>query len=470
MAPPPAPQLGGLEPFGYQDTNVQMVYERVEMEVQPILIEGISRPLSRIVVTAYFTMHNPGDEPESMQAVFPLESFSRCIWQNERSNSYATYLIQEETFDVLVDGVDIPIQKIVTDHPYKDLTGVPNGCDDLKMTWAGFDITFPVDEDIVIRVQYVMDAVAGDTVQNIEYILETGAGWAGPIQRGYVIVKFPYMATTENVLPESTPGYQFLYNEVFWSFENLEPTSENNIQVSIVSPDTWQEIQTIRRDLKENPRLPQEWLDLAEIYFNIATWHWDNVRSDQYLEKIAATYEKGIAENPDNAELYARYADFKLYEWSPRLFVPLTEDKALEILYLLNKALALEPTNQTAQITLSNLKSIAPFVTFTLPPSVPPTGTSQFTATPSMTPSATLTPVPSEQNQPIVVTVIHTKLVKVPTPTRKPMSTVTSLQTDFVAQDEKQNELGTVPIVFGALLLFIAGLGVGTFWSKRTVK
>lgn len=35
VAPPPAPQLGGLEPFEYQDTNVQMVYERVEMEVQP---------------------------------------------------------------------------------------------------------------------------------------------------------------------------------------------------------------------------------------------------------------------------------------------------------------------------------------------------------------------------------------------------------------------------------------------------
>jgi len=42
VAPPPAPQLGGLEPFEYEETNVQMVYERVEMEVQSFLIQGKS--------------------------------------------------------------------------------------------------------------------------------------------------------------------------------------------------------------------------------------------------------------------------------------------------------------------------------------------------------------------------------------------------------------------------------------------
>ena len=39
IAPPPAPQLGGLEPFAYQDTNVQMVYERVEMEIESFIRE-----------------------------------------------------------------------------------------------------------------------------------------------------------------------------------------------------------------------------------------------------------------------------------------------------------------------------------------------------------------------------------------------------------------------------------------------
>src|SRR5512145_2906214 len=80
ISPPPAPELGGLEPFEYQDTNVQMVYERVEMEIQPFSYDDprYSFVASRVNVTAYFIMHNNGSSSESMQAIFPLESFSNC--------------------------------------------------------------------------------------------------------------------------------------------------------------------------------------------------------------------------------------------------------------------------------------------------------------------------------------------------------------------------------------------------------
>jgi hypothetical protein len=470
MAPPPAPELGGLQPFKYQTTNVQMVYERVEMDIQPFTqFDGDYAYLeNRVDVTAYFTLHNQGDSPESMQAVFPLESFSNCIWQNGRSNSYTHYEINENSFNVLVSGVNVPVQKVVTDHPYKNRIGDPNGCD--QMTWAGFDITFPAQEDVVVKVQYGMESLMGDFMQNIEYILETGAGWAGPIQRGYVIVKFPYGATAENVLSESTAGYQFLYNEVFWSFENLEPTSSDNIQVSIISPGIWQKILSIKRNLRENPKLAEQWLDLAQIYFDIATWHWDNLRSDEYYQKIPSMYEAGIANNPDNAELYAKYAEFKMYQWSPRLFGEMTEDVAAPILSLVSKALALDPTNETAKMTLSNLMEVAPFVTFTPPPTIPPTATSLFTVTPSITPSVTMTPVSSELQQPIIVTVVHTKLVKAPTPTQKSLASVTSSPTETVIPDAKQNKVSASPMIFGALVIFIAGVGVGTFWSKKLRK
>ncbi len=368
IAPPPAPELGGLEPFGYQETNVQMVYERVEMEIQPVtkFEDDYVYSVSSVVVNAYFTMHNLGDMAETMQAIFPLESFSSCIGQNETANSYTEYSIQEESFSVTVEGAPVPVRKVITDHPYKDLVAIANMCE--KMTWAGFDVTFPVDEDVVIKVQYVMETImSADSIQNIHYILETGAGWAGSIQQAYVIVKFPYTATTENVLPESTPGYQFLYNEVFWSFQNLEPTSENNIQVSIVSPEIWQKIVSIRRELKESPKLPENWLELADIYFGIATWHWDNVRSDAYLQKIPSVYETGIAANPDNAQLYAKYAEFKLYEWSPRAMGQISESQARPILYLLNKALSLDPKNGTALDVLSQLRHAGPFIQFTPP-------------------------------------------------------------------------------------------------------
>ena len=301
IAPPPAPQLGGLEPFGYQDTDVQMVYERVEMEIQSFTDpEDDTFAQSRVNVTAYFTMRDQGDTSESMQVIFPLESLSSCRLGFGGGNSYTSYMINADSFQVLVNGNPVPVEKVVTDHPYQEAQGLPDTCK--QMTWAGFDVTFPPGENVVIRVEYAMESMGLDSMQNIEYILETGAGWAGPIERGYVIVKFPYSASAENVLPESTAGYQFLYNEAFWSFENLEPTSDSNIQVSIVSPHTWQKIISLQRDLKENPRQPEKWLDLADAYFSIATWHWDNVRSEQYLQKIAPAYETGIAYNPNNAD------------------------------------------------------------------------------------------------------------------------------------------------------------------------
>jgi hypothetical protein len=456
IAPPPAPQLGGLEPLGYQETNVQMVYERVEMEVQSFQYVDSFYFASRVNVVAYFTMHNNGNVSESMQVVFPLESFSNCREGYGGGNSYTHYFVQEDSFSAIIDGSEAPIKKVVTDHPYK-IDGV---CD--QMTWAGFDVVFPVDEDVMIKVQYVMETMgSADSMQNIEYILETGAGWAGPIKRGYVIVKFPYIATTENVLSASTPGYQFLYNEIFWSFENLEPTFENNIQISIVSPDTWQEILFLRRELKNNPASPEKWLELAQIYKGISTWHGPNLRDRYYYQKVPITYEQGIESNPNNASLYSSYADF-LFEDCCYYVDSMNPETYTHILNLTNKALALDPKDPIAPHLLVIIQSENPNLTFTPPPTIPPTATSLFTATPS------ITPIPTET--PFVVTVIHTKTVKVPTSTPKPeVPTATSLSTEVPVQEEAPKKTSATPMIFGALILFFAGIGVGVFWQKRRI-
>ncbi len=159
-----------------------------------------------------------------MQVAFPLSSFANC---RTIGNSYTHYRVSEDSFVATVTGVTVPIEKVITNHPYPE-------CE--QMTWAGFDVTFPVRENVIIQVSYQMQSTGIDFIQDLEYILETGAGWAGPIQHGDVIVKFPYPATSENVLPESTPGFQLRENEVVWSFDNLEPTSANNIRIPWFPP------------------------------------------------------------------------------------------------------------------------------------------------------------------------------------------------------------------------------------------
>jgi hypothetical protein len=304
-----------------------------------------------------------------------------------------------------------------------------------------------------------------DSMQNIEYILETGAGWAGPIKRGYVVVKFPYTATTENVLAESTPGYQFLYNEIFWSFENLEPTSENNIQVSIVSPDIWQEILSLKRDLKENPVLAEKWLELAQIYRGISTWHGPNIRNNYYYKKITSTFEEGIALNPNNASLYSNYAQFVADDCC--YYIDNISPETLEhIMSLTNKALALDSNDSIANQMIPFIKSRRP--DFTPPPTIPPTAISQFTTTPSITPSSTSTPIPSET--PFVVTVIHTKLVKAPTATKDLDPALTIYYTLTPQPIESQTESNTSSTFFGMLFVFVLGAGSGWFLSKRERK
>jgi hypothetical protein len=79
ISPPPAPILAGLAPFEYQDTKVQMIYERVEMELKTVhTYDEYDKTTSQVLVTAYFVMRNQGNVPESMQAIFPLESMTDC--------------------------------------------------------------------------------------------------------------------------------------------------------------------------------------------------------------------------------------------------------------------------------------------------------------------------------------------------------------------------------------------------------
>ena len=460
IAPPPAPELGGLQLF--QSTEVQMVYERVEMELESFHPEwDLESTQNRITVNAYFVMKNTSSVDESMQAVFPLEITPICsrIDNNINGASFTHYSINQSSFRVSVDGIPTQVTEIETQY---------GQCDNYP--WAAFNVTFPVNREVLIKVSYIMESESLDAIQVLGYILETGAGWKGSIGSGYIIMKFPYTITSDAILSNSTPGYQILQNEVFWSFQNLEPTEENNIQISFVSPDIWSSIQKSREMLKRKPASPDIWLELIRDYDYISTTHGgDIIRDDKYFARIEPAFQQGISENPNNAELPAQYAQFKLYNLSPHLARQLTEAEATLILSLLNKSLALEPNNETAKRTLSDFLDVAPSATsFTPPPTIPPTATSPFTATPSITPSETITPIPSET--PVVVTVIQTKLVKAPTATKDLDPAITIYPSLTPQPDVPQSEGNSSSLFFGALLVFALGASSGWILSKRQKK
>jgi len=458
IAPPPEVELGGLQPPQFQQTEVAMLYERVEMEMGMYYDETAPTPIqNRVLIEAYFLMKNLGNVDESMQAVFPSESNPICRG-NTHGERFTAYYIVQDSFQVGIDGITVPTT--IVKAPYGDCNNFP---------WLAFDIIFPVQKEVLVKVSYEMRTWNVDAAQNIDYVLDTGAGWNGKIGRGYVILKFPYAVTSENVLSSSTEGFQTFYNEIFWSFQNLEPTSESNIHISVVSPNVWLDIKRLRAQLERVPESPDAWIQLIEAYRDIGLDEkGDFVRDKYYFDLTESAYQTAIAENPNSAELHARYAEYRLYNWSPRLSRQLTENEATQLLSLLNKAFALEPNNETAKNTMSSLLGVAPFITFTPPPTVPPTATLLFTTTPTMTPSVTITPVPSET--PVVITVVHTKIVKALTSTQLPQVTATLSLVETESKSESQNNSNPSSLIFGAFVIFGAGLGLGLLFAKSKKK
>jgi hypothetical protein len=108
MAPNPSPGFGGLQPFSYQETQAQMVYERVEMELKQVYSEEHQRDIEIVTVDAWFTLKNRGSTEEKMQAAFPLWDFNYCAYELEIPGppSYAHFTLDSRTFLVAIDGVN----------------------------------------------------------------------------------------------------------------------------------------------------------------------------------------------------------------------------------------------------------------------------------------------------------------------------------------------------------------------------
>jgi hypothetical protein len=462
IAPEPEVELGGLQPSPFKPTEVAMLYERVEMELGMFQDDTERQEVqNRVMVNAYFVMQNQGEVDETMQAVFPSQSAPVCRG-NYHGDSFTAYYILEDSFDVSINGTTVPTSTL--NAPYAD-------CEDYP--WMAFDVTFPANQEVLIKVSYIMETWNVDLAQNIDYILETGAGWKGNIGRGYIILKFPYTVSSENVLSAASEGYQTLYNEIFWSFQDLEPTPENNIHISIVSPNVWLDIQRLRNQVADEPRSPDAWLALLEKYNGIAYSDKGMMTRDQhYAHLIPVAYEEAIRTNPDNAELSANYALYKLFGWSPHM-EPITPDQAEQVLPWLNRALALEPENETANYVLWQLSNSAPFLTYTPPATIPPTATSQFTSTPSITPTATKTLIPSAKPTFTEARTGSNKelpLTATPRPTStKIVATMTNTTTMTSTNGEEKETGNQSPLtiaIIGMAATFIAGLVVGTLWSS----
>ncbi len=447
--PPLVSALGGLSPFEFQDTKVQMVYERVELVLQAgqQAADEFSGPTadSQVFVNAYFVMQNMGNVQEDMQAVFPLDSFTECT-------DFTYYQVDPDSFTVFVDGNLAAISTVRSENPYSP------GCSPLD--WAAFDVSFPVGEQVVINVKYAMVGTIQAGVSSIEYVLETGAGWYGPIQRADIVFLLPYPIEEDglsSIASGTTAGYQSLYHQISWSFRNIEPDHQDNIEINFMDPQTRQELDELSQRVRADPSDIESWNELASRYLQIS-YVYKGIAYPEYATKAEQTYKSAVAANQKNPDIEADYAWF-LWEldWAGIEFGH--DQAALDaILVHVNRALALDSTNESAKALLSTLREIVPDFVFTPPPTLPPTLTPipSITPTPTITSSPTLTLTPTQSST--------------RTPTCAPSSTFTPSLTPSPTSAYhawvQQNGAGSIWLILIGLLLPV-GAGAVTWLSVR---
>jgi hypothetical protein len=406
---PPEPPAGSNVAPGSETTQVQMVWEKVALKV--ITLQAANPALAGDVaaakVTATFSMRNQGTAPEQLAVRFPLSK------PDGTGDGTLNNFPEIQDFKAQVNQIGVEVKRVTTPNPF-DKNYPP-------VAWGVFNVTFPPGKDVLIDVAYTTQPWGYLPLGTFNYILETGAGWKGPIGSVDLTVTLPYAADPENAILDDqsgyavTPGVQLSGNDLHWHFDNLEPTPADNFTVTLILPGYWQEILTDRKAVVAAPQDGAAWGALARAC-KLAIQDKHGIRLDASSRKLYAeavnAYEKAVALQPQVAKWHAGYAEL-LWWVSGFSGVPdpaIAERMALE----LKTALSLEPDNTQALGVLDEVSSAMPDVilksssgyTFLVltasPTALPEMATASSMPTPlAVTPTALpATPPPSPATSP----------------------------------------------------------------------
>lgn len=203
------------------------------------------------------------------------------------------------------------------------------------MPWAKWTVTFPTGEDVELRVTYDTHPVDWGGWAVGHYILETGAGWQGPIGEGRVTFRLPYEVTPLNVqlteIREAYTGADRPFEitvegtDVTWHFTDLEPqrsqeirvfepsTEIDNVILPMMEPSAWTEIQAAHVVVGEEPESVEAQLRLTRaleagtqrVNFFLAT-----DANAALIEQTDAAYQSALELAPENADIMLAYLEW----------------------------------------------------------------------------------------------------------------------------------------------------------------
>ena len=293
---PPAQPPGSNPGPETEGTQVRMVAETVTIDVRA---GAAANSLSRAKVTADFTMRNLGSTTESMGVRFPISS----------NNGFGEFP-EIQDLQIFVDNKSVSTRRISEVDPLWGSDPVP---------WSEFDVNFPPNVDVNIRVTYTLEGMGEYPYVAFSYIFHTGAGWQGTIGSADLIVRLPYEANAYNVIfsdeigwSTTTSGGVINGREIRWRFEDFEPEQSNDFHLSLIMPVAWQKVLDEQANLQKNPNDGEAWGRLGKVYKEIQFYRrgfrLDAGGTELYQLAIEA-YEKAVTLKPDDALWHAGFAD-----------------------------------------------------------------------------------------------------------------------------------------------------------------
>jgi hypothetical protein len=301
MAPPLQPPGSSLAP-GSETTQVRMMAETVTIDV-------LDQDPPMAHVTALFTMRNLGSSTENLAARFPIGASDGYFGFPEIKN-----------VGIKVNDHTTPSRRIEGPDPH-------SGFSDQNVPWAEFDVKFVPGEDVLVKVSYDLDGTSfpQDNYTNFYYILSTGAGWKGTIGSAEIILRLPYTANLQDVIPENNlqNAPQFIGREAHWKFTELEPTTNDNLGFNIIKPAIWKQVVIELDNVARNPKDGEAYGRLGKAYkaalFAAAKGF---PRTDPgavvVYEASKAAYDKAVTLKPRDGLWHAGFAELLLnyYHWT----------------------------------------------------------------------------------------------------------------------------------------------------------
>jgi hypothetical protein len=318
--------------------------------------------------------------------------------------------------------------------------------------WAEFDMSFPVGTTVKLSVNYTFSPNEENSYAHVNYLMATGAGWKGPIGTADVLIRFPYILNEYN-LPYYPDGAYYdrpgeiatvRENEVWIHWDNLEPTSQDNVRLTVLQSHLWQQILQQRGRVISSPNDANAWAALAHAYADAGQEKHFMFSNQNLANAYVLACERALTLNPNNVALHVEFARNTFYasvlSQDASYFGAISKNE-------LATALKLYPTNVDALALYDQMHEWDG--SLTLPPPGPfPT---YATSTPTFEPTATPEP-PTPTIQPTTMpTPLPTWTQIVPTPLATPV------------QAPVGKPVSGALALLGALVMLAIGFGAGWF-------